>query len=65
MLLIIINVSVSNLNMQFLKQNEEEPLLQIQNLNPRLYEHVSEIADIQVTYFDTCDAFISYHILQP
>ncbi|KAK3587314.1 hypothetical protein CHS0354_011298 [Potamilus streckersoni] len=55
--------SVSKQNLQFLKEFEDQPLLNIETINPRLYEHVQEMEEIRLlrlqlfslkTYLFTC-----------
>ena len=41
--------SVSRHNKSFLQEVEDEPLLDIHELNPRLYEHVNEMNDVKVS----------------
>lgn len=42
---------VSTGNLAFLKQTEEEALLNVQKLNPRLYEHITDINEIFVSIY--------------
>ncbi len=44
---------MSNAGLQFLRQSETEPLLNVQKLNPRLYAHVPEMAAVQVSLSST------------
>ncbi|KAL3861959.1 hypothetical protein ACJMK2_007966 [Sinanodonta woodiana] len=55
--------SVSKQNLQFLKEVEDQPLLNLETINPRLYEHVQEMEEIRLlrlqlfslkTYLFTC-----------
>lgn len=41
-------ISVAKKNLNFLQGHEEQPCIDISEMNPRLYEHVPEMLEIQV-----------------
>ena len=45
----VLCVAVSRENVEFLIEVEDQPLLDVSRVNPRLYEHVPELDEIRVS----------------
>ena len=45
----IFSISVAKKNLEFLQEVEEQPHIDIEEANPRLYDHVVEIQEIKVS----------------
>ena len=45
----MILISVAKKNLEFLQDVEEQPHIDIEEANPRLYDHIPEIQEIRVS----------------
>ena len=47
----IVFVVVAKKNLEFIQEIEEQPCINLESSNARLYEHVTEMQDIKVRFY--------------